>query len=335
MKNTSYSIFFLGLALCFCACKNDAPKDQPNNAKKPAKSVSLPSFNQDSAYAYIQKQVDFGPRVPNMVGHKACGTYLAKKFAAFGCKVIEQEFVANAWDGTKLQSKNIIASFNPTAQKRILLAAHWDTRPYADQDDNKNLHRKPIDGANDGASGVGVLLELARALSAANNKLPIGVDFILFDSEDYGAPEFAKGESKAEFWCLGSQYWSLHKHAEGYQPYYGILLDMIGAKDARFYQEEGSVYYAESVVDKVWKKGQDLGFGHHFVSKSCPSITDDHYFVNKITGIKMIDIIQFNDQNKDQFFGEYWHTHDDNLQVIDKKTLFAVGQTLLGVLYSE
>jgi hypothetical protein len=319
-------------------CKKSAPDTNHQNSgvKTQVPKLVAPRFLADSAYQYIADQIAFGPRVPNTAAHKKCSAYFVSKLKSWGVEVIEQDFVAKAWDGTSLQSKNIIAKINPKAEKRILLAAHWDTRPYADQEEDKSLQHKPIDGANDGASGVGVLMEIARLVQESKVKPNVGIDLIFFDSEDYGTPEFHEGDSKAEFWCLGSQYWSMHKHEPDYYAYYGILLDMIGAKDAKFYKEEGSMYYAESVVNKVWTKGVSLGYGNHFIDKPCGAITDDHYFVNKLTGIKMIDIIQYNDQSKEgQFFGEYWHTHDDNLSVIDKSTLKALGHTLLEVLYEE
>jgi hypothetical protein len=328
MKNLIYGLLFGLLWSC-----DKTPKVEDKPLENPVKSIACPAFNQDSAYAYIEKQVNFGPRVPNSEAHKKCGKYFVDAFKSMGWEVIEQDFTAKAWDGTELKSKNVIAVYNPNAEKRILLGAHWDTRPYADQEDDKSLHHKPIDGANDGASGVGVLMEIARSIQKSSQKPNIGIDIILFDSEDYGTPDFEDSNQEAEYWCLGSQYWSTHRHTIGYSAYYGILLDMVGAKDATFAKEGLSMQAAESVVNKVWQKGQGLGYGKYFVDKTVGGITDDHAFVIKNTGIKMIDIIQYN--NESQFFGEYWHTHDDNIKVIDKQTLKAVGQTVLEVLYSE
>lgn len=336
MKNltTCFKIFSFALVLSFYSCTSTEENNGTSTSVATPK-VKAPAFNQDSAYQYIVDQVNFGPRVPNTKAHQNCSAYFVAKLKSWGVEVIEQDFVATAWDGTQLKSKNIIGKINPKAEKRILLAAHWDTRPYADQEDDASLHHKPIDGANDGASGVGVIMEIARIIQQAKEKPSVGVDLIFFDSEDYGAPEFHTEETSSTFWCLGSQYWATHKHETGYSAYYGILLDMIGAKDAHFYKEGGSMYYASNVVDKVWKKGQSLGYTNHFIDKECAGITDDHLFVNKIAGIKMIDIIQYNDKNEGQFFGEYWHTHDDNIDVIDKNTLRALGHTLIEVLYAE
>jgi glutaminyl-peptide cyclotransferase len=331
------SIITIGISTLLLSCSGESKigNNTVVDGKVETVTSKAPVFNQDSAYQYIVEQVNFGPRVPNTVAHRKCSAYFVAKLKSWDVDVIEQDFEAKAWDGTILKSKNVIGIINPKAEKRILLAAHWDTRPYADQEDDKSLHHKPIDGANDGASGVGVLMEIARIVQASKDKPNVGIDIVLFDSEDYGTPEFHQGESDPNFWCLGSQYWATHKHKPGYFAYYGILLDMIGAKEARFYKEERSLYYAESVVNKVWSKGQSLGYSNHFIDKPCGGITDDHVFVNKLTGIKMIDIIQYNDENEGHFFGDYWHTHDDNINVIDKNTLKAVGHTLIEVLYSE
>lgn len=331
-KSIRFIILITGF-LTIISCKEE-PK---NTEKKPVQNtkprVVVPAFNADSAFNYVKTQVDFGPRVPNSDAHKACGNYYVKSFTDMGLKVYEQKFTATAYDGNILSSKNVIAAINPKAQKRILLAAHWDSRPFADQDEENQ--KQPIDGANDGASGVGILMEIARTIQQSTIKPTVGIDIILFDAEDYGEPTFYKGDHKAESWCLGSQYWAKNKHIENYHAFYGILLDMVGSKDATFYQEQGSLYFAKSVVNKVWAKGNSLGYNKHFINQECSAITDDHYFVNTLTSIPMIDIIHYNHGNERQFFGNYWHTHDDNISVIDKETLKAVGHTLLEVLYDE
>lgn len=328
MKN---KLLFLSLLTFFFAgC--DSEKDKPSTAdKEPVKQVSVPEFNSDSAYIYVEDQVNFGPRVPNTAGHLKTGNYLINKLKSFGAEVKVQEFQAEAYNGKKLDLRNIIGSYNPSAKKRILLAAHWDTRPFADQDE-KNP-RQPILGANDGGSGVGVLLEVARILQ--NNKPDVGVDIIFFDGEDYGQPDFdAEEEQKNNTWCLGSQHWSENKHVPGYSAYYGILLDMVGAKGASFAMEGTSMHYAPAVMQKVWKQAHAAGYSDYFNYQNAPAIIDDHTYVNSIAGIPMIDIIEFNPAGEN-YFGEYWHTHDDDMDVIDRNTLKAVGQTLLEVLYRE
>jgi len=333
MKN---KMLFIGIlfSTSFFACDKGGNKPVENTEVRVVeKQVDVPSFNADSAYLFIAKQVAFGPRVPNTSAHRNTGAYLEKMLKENGAEVTIQNFEATAYDGKILFLENIIGSFNPKAKKRILLAAHWDTRPFADQDTVDQ--RKPIDGANDGASGVGILLELARTIGQAAKKPEVGVDIIFFDGEDYGQPDFDKGKGNSEnSWCLGSQYWSKNKHKENYSAYYGILLDMAGAKDARFAMEGASMRYAPSIVKKVWSTAQKNGFGDVFVFEQVPGIIDDHAYVNDLAKIPMIDIIEYNGKN-DRYFGDYWHTHNDNMDVIGKGTLKAVGQTLLEVLYRE
>lgn len=295
----------------------------------------VPTFQADSAQAYVAKQVAFGPRVPNTPAHQACRNYLVNKLEQFGAQVQIQSFETEAYDGTTLNLSNIIASFQPEQSKRILLASHWDTRPYADKDSVRI--NEPIAGANDGASGVGVLLEIARAM--AHDTLPdAGVDIILFDGEDYGEPEnYDEPEhesSQQVFWCLGSQYWAGHKHQPRYSAYYGILLDMVGAENATFYQEGVSKQAAPSVVKRVWDAAHTLGHAQYFVYEDSPDIVDDHVYVNYEAKIPMIDIID-HDPTSDFYFPEYHHTHDDNLDIISPATLQAVGETVLYVVYQE
>ncbi len=313
------------LVLSLVGCEN-RPKEEAaaEPAAEPVVRVAVPVFSGDSAYAWVKTQVGFGPRNPGSKGHARTADYLVAELRRFAPEVVVQTAPVKTHDGKTFPLKNIIASFNPGAQKRILLAAHWDTRPRADQDSQRQ--QQPIDGANDGASGVGVLLEIARQLAA--QPVAIGIDIVLFDLEDYGIGE------EADSYCLGSQYWAKNPHKAGYKANYGILLDMVGARDARFFQEGFSTYYAPQVVRKVWNAAYDLGYGHHFAFQSSAPITDDHYYVNKIANLPMIDIIQHDPQTPSGF-GAYWHTHQDDMAVIDPATLKAVGQTLLHVLYHE
>lgn len=329
---------FLCLGWLVAACNGKERRIVENTDTAPVITLKAPQFNEDSAYAFIEKQVSFGPRVPNTQAHRQTGAYLITTLKKYGADVMVQDFVAEAYDGTKLQSRNIIGSYFPDAPKRILLAAHWDSRHVADKDTVNQ--KKPIDGANDGASGVGVLLEIARILQADSTKPNIGVDIIFFDSEDYGIPENAKTsdypglDTNKQYYCLGSQYWSKNKHKPGYSAYYGMLLDMVGGKNARFAKEGTSMEYAASIVRKVWNIGQALGFGQYFVEQNSPGITDDHVFVNRDAKIPMIDIIEY-DASGNDYFGPYHHTHRDNMQIIDKNTLKAVGQTVLQTVYEE
>ena len=302
------------------------------STQKEEKTVSVPEFSADSAYKFTQKQVDFGPRVPNTVAHEACAGYLSAELKKSGAEVIEQKADLTAFDGTILKSTNIIGSFNPKAVTRILLFSHWDSRPWADHDPKPANRKKPVMAANDGASGVGVLLEMARLMGQQQPE--VGVDIIFFDSEDYGAPESFKSENSEESWCLGTQYWAKNPHVQGYTARYGILLDMVGGKNATFYREQASDYYAGSVVSNVWSQAKSLGFGRYFVDQKGGAITDDHIYVNQIIGIPSIDIIQY-DPNSKSGFGFYWHTTLDTMDNVDKNTLKAIGMTLMHVVYNE
>lgn len=294
-------------------------------------NAATPTFMADSAYQFVKNQVDFGPRVPNTAAHDACAKYLVDELKRFGAETIEQRADLKAFDGTILKSVNIIGSYNPQAKTRVLLFAHWDSRPWSDHDPIVENRTKPVLGANDGASGVGVLLEMARLFNI--QKPEIGVDILFFDAEDYGAPESFQGDAE-DSWCLGSQYWSKNPHIKGYTAKYGILLDMVGAPDATFYKEQISMYYAAHVVNKVWSVAEQAGFGQYFRDEQIGGITDDHLYVNKIIGIPSIDIIHYN-QDSSQGFGHFWHTINDTMENIDKNTLNAVGSTVMKAVYAE
>lgn len=296
--------------------------------------VDVPAFNPDSAYFFIDRLVKFGPRIPNSEAHHFAEDYLFNQLSISGASVTKQEFVAATFDNQKLDLSNIIASFNTKASKRILLAAHWDTRPFADKDtQDKNAQ---FEGANDGASGVGILLEVARILSQQDS-LSIGIDIILFDGEDWGEREGDQNSDLPEgldsWWCLGSQYWSKNKHKKNYTASYGILLDMVGARRSQFFREGESMKYAPKVVDKVWSMANHLGYSDYFVKQNVPSIIDDHLYVNQFAKIPMIDIVHY--QTGIGFFGEYHHSTKDNMSLISKETLMAVGTTLLYIIYNE
>lgn len=320
------------LAALLMACGNTGgSKTNTSAAIKEYQKVS-PDFSADSAYQYVAKQVEFGPRVPNSKEHIACGDYLVESLKRLGADVTEQKMTVTAFDGTKLNARNIIGSYGIEKKNRVLLFAHWDTRPFADSDADESRWREPILGANDGASGVGVLLEIARQI---NMKAPaIGVDIIFFDAEDYGEPSFTKEVTEGDWWCLGSQYWAKNPHIKDYRAKFGILLDMVGAKNATFFREYYSMHYAESVVGKVWGTANQLGYGDYFINRNEGGATDDHLYVNKYRHIPSIDIIQM-DEHNDYSFGHYWHTHKDNMDIIDSKTLGVVGQTVLEVIYKE
>ena len=311
----------LGLILSCGSESSQKPADNtPVEVAIP--DIPIPDFSADSAYAFVEKQLSFGPRVPNTGGHLACADWLVKTFESYGAKVSTQPAVVQAYNGTPLNMVNIIAVYAPEKQRRVLLSAHWDSRPVADEDDERQ--DEPIPGANDGGSGVGILLEIARHLGQTNPN--IGVDIILWDAEDYGSP------SVSGSYGLGSQHWSRNKHRSGYKALYGINLDMVGAEGANFPKEGHSMQYASNIVDKVWRTASIEGFGNYFSNERTDPIIDDHVYVNAIGGVPMIDII---DQPNGRGFFEHWHTHGDDIDAISKETLKAVGQTVMAVVYRE
>lgn len=289
-------------------------------------------FDADRAYEHIRRQVAFGPRVPNTEAHKACAAYLAEELREAGLQVQVQEAILTAYDGTQLEAMNIIGSYRPEAKTRVMLFAHWDTRPVADHDPDPSKRSDPIPGADDGASGTGVLLEIARLLGTVGLE-HLGVDIFFFDAEDYGVPagESYDGDS-TDTWALGTQYWTQNLHTEGYNPDFGILLDMVGAKGATFYREYFSQEYAGKYVTLIWQTAKALGHEAFFVNKMGGAATDDHFFVIRNLRIPAVDIINYQPESPTGFFGEYWHTHDDDLHNIDTATLQAVGETVWQVL---
>ena len=306
--------------------QNSKPAAQP---APQVKQVVIPDFNADSAYNYVKKQLDFGPRVPGSVAHKQCAEWFVDFFSDKADTVYVQDFRTRLYDGRGIDGKNIIAAFNPEAKKRILLAAHWDSRPFADHDPDKNNWNTPIDGANDGASGVGVLMEIARILN--DNPVNIGVDIILFDLEDYGAPYFLNLMTNDD-WALGSQYWAKNPHIYNYRAYFGILLDMVGASNPKFPKEYYSQQFAPALSNDVWKIARELGYDEYFTNELGHPINDDHIYVNAIARIPMIDIIHLENNSESSFY-PYWHTVKDNIEQIDPKTLGVVGDVVVNVLY--
>ncbi len=320
------------LSVFFFSCGGKREKLEERGKKE---TIRVPVFNIDSAFHFTERQVAFGPRIPNTAAHRQTGEFLTSKFRSYGANVIIQNFVASTYDGQVLSLQNIVASYAPEKQKRILLAAHWDTRPYADKD--LQHPGSKFDGANDGASGVAVLLEIARLLGE-NPDLQVGIDIILFDGEDWGerddaAKQIPPPAGMNSWWCLGSQHWSRNKHKPGYSAYYGILLDMVGARESHFFQEGYSQEYAPKIVEKVWSTASRLGYSATFVRQKQAAITDDHVFVNEMAKIPMIDIVHFDPLLG--YFGNYHHTQKDALPLIDKHTLGIVGNVLMNVIYHE
>lgn len=292
--------------------------------------VVIPDFNEDSALSYVAAQLSFGHRTPGSKGQAECARYLANTMARWCDTVITQEFTTQLWTGESVKGKNIIASLDPANQKRILLAAHWDSRMWADHDPDPTNHKRPIPGANDGASGVGALMEMARVMS--QKRPDVGIDFIFFDVEDQGIADWAETNYEDNTWCKGSQYWAQLPHRPFYRAIYGVLFDMVGSSQPRFTKEQVSMRFAPSLMNKMWNAAAALGLSNIFVDKETDPILDDHMYVNQIAGIPMIDIVQ---NTPDCSFYPYWHTMGDDLDKIDKSALKTVADVTMKVIYGD
>jgi Zn-dependent M28 family amino/carboxypeptidase len=280
----------------------------------------IPVFSGERAFRHLVRQTEFGPRNPNSKGHKACLDYLAQTLRGVADEVQVQPFSAEGY-AEVLALTNIIAKFNVSAKSRILLCAHWDTRPRADQDTTKSKRNDPIIGANDGASGVAVLLEIAALLK--QQAPPVGVDIVLFDGEDYGT------EGDLTKYFLGSRYFAANKPAD-YNPRFGILLDMVGDTFLELRKEQHSVRFAPDIVDLVWRKARELGYSQ-FVDELGEDINDDHLQLNTV-GIKTIDLIDFDYPDPTN---RYWHTHDDTPDKCSPASLEAVGTVVTHIVYTQ
>ncbi len=332
-----------GIYTSFFLEDGPSPVPQPTtNGKVQHKpEVVAPEFSGDSALAKVAAQVKFGPRVPNSPGHDACGAWLVSELKRLGAQVTTQEFSLKAYDQTALKLQNIMASFQPEKANRILLCAHWDTRHIADKDPDAARRNKPILGANDGGSGVGVLLEIARHLSTVPTA--VGVDILLLDGEDYGSSNDNEEDTFINpdyysSWCLGSQYWAKNPMPKGYNAMFGILLDMVGAADAQFNREKFSMEIAPDVVNLVWANAGKEGYTMFFRDEEVSGVIDDHVMLNR-GGVRCIDIIDTRPVPAsmglgDYSFPSYHHTHKDDMSSVSKNTLKAVGQTVLRTIYN-
>ncbi len=334
-------------------------KTKPHSTVGTQQVPQVVSFVADSAYRYIAEQVAFGPRVPGTEAHKACAVWLQNELKRHGAVVSVQEGTMSNYSGKAQPIVNIIGSFNPQAKNRILLCAHWDSRPWADEtaplpsppQGENSLVDEGVPGANDGASGVGVLLEIARQLNIVQTKR--GIDIVFFDAEDMGTPKWWDGKQREHTWCLGSQLWAQKikdkgqriKDKEQGTPYagskqtkrgtkdyqYGILLDMVGAPNAVFPREYYSEQYASNYVEQLWRTAATLGYTQYFSNARTYPITDDHYYVNTVAGIPCVDIIHY-DPHSPTGFAPWWHTENDNMENISTSTLQAVGEVVLTMI---
>lgn len=319
------SVILVAASITACSSAKRGSSNPSEQSATDSTATAAILFSADSAFSYVKAQCDFGPRVPGTDAHRRCGDYLAAHMEACGANVINQRTTLTTFDGTRLPARNIIAEFAPDSSRRILLLAHWDCRPWADSDPDPGRRNEPVMGANDAASGVAVLMELARVFAV--EAPPVGVDLLLVDAEDWGT------SNNEESWALGTQYWVKNPHRKDYRPQFGILLDMVGAAGAQFAKEYFSMAYAPSVISDVWTAALKSGYGNYFVASRGGGVTDDHIFVNA-AGIPCIDIIDYRTDAESGFFPG-WHTTADTPDCIDPSTLKAVGQTLVNFIYNQ
>ena len=295
------------------------------------------AFSADSAYTYIAQQLAFGARVPGTDAQEACGDWLVSEMARHGAQVKSQHGTMPNYAGKPQAIRNIVALLEGNTAHAILLCAHWDCRPWSDEEELYENRFEPVMGDNDGASGVGVILEMVRQLSLRKlrGEFVPSVQVVFFDCEDMGTPAHFIGSQRDHTWCLGSQLWAKEYKRSLLNIQYGVLLDMVGDPSATFPKEYFSVQYAGSYVERLWREASELGYGRYFVQQATYyPITDDHYYVNTIAGIPCVDIIDYK-MNTETGFADWWHTQHDDIQNINKQTLQAVGETVLTTICSK
>lgn len=330
LRHTILAVVTAVFTLSACSSRGNATSPTASAAAQSA-ARSVPQFSADSAYSYVAGQCAFGPRVPGTQAQVECAEWLQKELARHGATVSLQQGEMQAYDGKMLPVYNIVGSYNPDAKMRVLLMSHWDSRHVADQSDDAQLSHQPVMGANDGASGVGILLELARL---AGQTLPqVGIDIFLTDVEDYGAPDDWQGTHDEKWWAMGTQMWCKEMARQGYRAQYGILLDMVGSADATFYREYYSDRYASSFVSQVWSEAAQLGYSSLFIDRQGGAVTDDHVFVNRMLNIPCLDIIDYRIGTDNDGFCPEWHTEDDTMDHISQETLGKVGRVLVRMLW--
>lgn len=322
LKHIPYCILLATVALSACGgnrSASDAASAAAASEQSVAKSIL---FDADSAYRFVADQVGFGPRVPGTEAHKRCGDYIASRLKAYGADVAVTDTVVIDAEGKSVPVRNIMGRFRPEAKKSVMLLAHYDTRPWADRDADPANHSLPIDGANDGASGVAVMLEIARNISQIPADL--GVDMLFVDAEDSGT------YNDDATWCIGSQTWANYHNPADRRPSFAILLDMVGGKDAMFHREYFSELNAKGINDRVWAAARALGHDNRFVDLIGGAINDDHLSIQS-AGIPAIDIIESYNPTTEGF-NPTWHTLDDNLANIDPATMAIVGRVVIKTL---
>ncbi len=297
------------------------------NADHDATAVTKWETSADSLYKLVVEQVSFGPRTPGSTALKNCGDLIVERLHQYGVDSVAQQLVpVTTFKRQQFTARNILGCINPEATRRVLLLAHYDTRPWADNDPSPEAVSQPVLGANDGASGVAVLLETARVLTG---KIPdaLGIDLLFVDMEDSGE----SGGDNEDSWCLGTQQWVQHMpYTSNNRPIYALLLDMVGGNDAKFHREYFSHRDARSVVDHVWSCAAKLNLSDRFVNSVGGAIVDDHLYINA-AGIPCADIIE----NKNPTTGSFnptWHTTNDDLNGIDRQTLNDVATVVVNAI---
>jgi hypothetical protein len=293
----------LGAALGLAACRGTEAANSTGPRSR---------FDGKRAYGYVRRQLEFGPRVPGTPAHRQAGDWLAATLRGTADTVTEQAWVHVTVRGDSLPMRNIIARFRLEATERVLYVAHWDTRPVAEKDPDPARRALPIPGANDGGSGVAMLLALADALKAVPPA--VGVDIVLVDGEDYGSFD------RSEDVLIGSTWFAEHLPEPGYQPMFGVVWDMVGDRDPRFYHEGHSMQAAPEVVARVWGVAEELGYGGVFIQQSKWTLDDDHLPLLR-KGLRVIDVIDF----------DFPHHHrlSDNLAAVSADALQKVGDVAL------
>ena len=274
------------------------------------------AFDGATALTYVRTQLAFGPRTPNSDGARRCGDWIIAQMRAHADTVIVQSWTHTTVDGKQLVLRNILARWRPQATDRVLYVTHWDTRPVADDDPDSTKRTDPMPGANDGASGVALFVELANVLKQTPPN--VGVDLLFVDGEDYGS-----FEPKQQDVLLGSTYFAAHLPAPGYQPLYGVLFDMIGQRDLQIYEEGNSVQKAPEVVDRVWRAADDMGYGDVFIPRTKYTISDDHLPL-LAAGLRVIDVIDYD--------YAVHHTTHDTIDQLSARSFQVVGDVATGLV---
>lgn len=289
--------------------------------RDPRGTAPKTAFSGAAAHALVKAQLDFGARVPGTEAHRRAGDWIVAQLRPLADTVVEQRWSHVTARGDTLALRNVLARFRPTAADRVLYLAHWDSRPTSDEAIDPRRRQLPVPGANDGASGVALLIALAQALRVA--PATVGVDLLFVDGEDYG--DFGANQDV----LIGSTYFADHLPSPRYAPLYGVLWDMIGDRDLRIPQELNSVRAAPEVVQRVWGVAEALGYGHVFVPETGQAVTDDHVpLIRK--GLRVIDVIDLDYASRTGV--SYHHTPDDTLDKVSASSLQVVGDVALQLL---